>query len=152
MVEELATLPEIREKEEEYPDARFIWNYLKNLGYSDVVSAGILGNIMVEVGGNTLDLQPTIEADGYYGICQWNEKYYPEVVGASLEEQCDYLRDTIEPEIRVFSKDYSYKSFLAIDNVREAALAFATGYERCSKKSYTLRQDCAEVAYGYFTK
>ncbi len=136
--------------EEEYKDAKFIWNYLKDLGYSNTICAGILGNIMVEVGGNTLDLQPFARDGDYYGMCQWKGEYYPEVTGATLEEQCNYLRDTIEYEIRVFSRYYSYKDFLAIDNVREAALVFANSYERCSEKTYELRQDCAEVAYEYF--
>lgn len=141
-------LPQV--EEEEYEAAKFIWNYLKDLEYSDIICAGILGNIMVEVGGNTLDLEPFARDDDYYGMCQWKGEYYPDVSGATLEEQCDYLRDTIEYEIRVFSRYYSYEAFLAIENVREAALVFANSYERCSKKTYELRQDCAEVAYEYF--
>lgn len=145
-----AYLEEPQEETIEYEDAQYIWDYLKELGYSDYVSAGIIGNIMVEVGGNTLDLQPTIETDEYYGICQWKKKYFPKVVGASLEEQCNFLRDNIEYEIKTFHPKYSYEEFLSITDAREAALVFAQGYERCSKDSYESREDCAEIAYDYF--
>lgn len=46
-----------QQKEEEYPVATYIWSYFKELGYSNQVCAGILGNIMAEVGGQTLNIQ-----------------------------------------------------------------------------------------------
>ena len=45
------------EKSEEYESATFIWRYFKDKGYSDYAIAGILGNIMAEVGGQTLYIQ-----------------------------------------------------------------------------------------------
>lgn len=141
------------QKEEEYPVATYIWSYFKDLGYSDQVCAGILGNIMTEVGGNTLDIQYEISSSSYYGMCQWN-KAYSEIWGASLEEQCDYLRDTIKYEIDTFG--YSYKSgfdyndFLNLTDIKSAALAFAKCYERCGSGSYTTRQSNAIIAYNYF--
>lgn len=42
---------------EEYPVATECWFYLKDLGYNDYVCAGIIGNMMAEVGGGTLNLQ-----------------------------------------------------------------------------------------------
>ena len=42
------------EKSEEYESAAFIWKYFEDKGYSDYAIAGILGNIMAEVGGQTL--------------------------------------------------------------------------------------------------
>lgn len=102
------------EKEAEYPEATQIWTYLKNLGYNDYVCAGILGNIMAEAGGNTLNIQPLVQG-GFYGICQWNQAY-SEVWGASLEEQLDFLRDTIKYELDTFGyaygKDFDYGAFL----------------------------------------
>lgn len=140
-------------KEQEYPEATFVWSYLKNLGYSDYVCAGILGNIMTEVGGSTLAIQPTIYGNGYYGMCQWN-KVYSEIWGASLEAQCDYLRDTIINEFDLFGSSYkrnfTYDDFLSIEDVKEAALAFAKIYERCGSGSYKARKENAVVAYNYF--
>ena len=39
------------------PIATEIWLYLKKQGYNDYVCAGILGNIMAEVGGQTLNIR-----------------------------------------------------------------------------------------------
>ena len=141
------------QKEEEYPTAAYIWNYFKELGYSNQVCAGILGNIMAETGGNTLEIQATISGNGYYGMCQWN-KAYSNVWGASLEEQCDYLRDTIEYEFDTFGyaykRSFDYDSFLELTDIKDAALAFAKCYERCGSGSYYTRQQNAIAAYNYF--
>lgn len=149
------TLEEILEEVEvEFPEATYIWNYLHELGYSDVISAAIIGNMMVECGGYTLNLQVTIRSGIYYGVCQWNTNYYPNVIGCSLEQQCDVLRDSIKKEMDtfgfVYAKGFNYDTFLQMTNVRDAALAFAKTYERCASGSYRLRQNCAENALEYF--
>ena len=41
---------------DKYPEAYKIWHYLKKLGYNDYVCAGIMGNIMAECGGQTLNI------------------------------------------------------------------------------------------------
>lgn len=142
--------------ETEYETANIIWNYLKDLDYNDYVCAGILGNMMVECGGHTLDIDPTAETKSYYGICQWSRKYYPDVIGVSLDAQCNYLRDTIKYEIDTFgflySKKFNYEQFLTLEDEKDVALAFAKSYERCGSESYEIRQDCATVAYDFFTK
>lgn len=144
----------VKNIEIEFPEATYVWNYLHDLGYSDSISAAIIGNMMVECGGYTLDLQTTIESKTHYGICQWSKKYYPDVIDCSLESQCDFLRDTIQDEINTFGSKYltgfNYKNFLEMTNERDAALAFAKSYERCGSGSYELRQDCAEIALEYF--
>ena len=38
-------------KAKEFPTATYIWKYMKNLGWNDYICAGIMGNIMAEVGG-----------------------------------------------------------------------------------------------------
>lgn len=141
------------EKEAEYPEATQIWTYLKNLGYNDYVCAGILGNIMAEAGGSTLNIQPLVQG-GFYGICQWNQAY-SEVWGASLEEQLDFLRDTIEYELDTFGyaygKDFDYGAFLQLTDEKDAALAFSKCYERNAPSSYNIRQVNATKALEYFT-
>ena len=142
-----------RAKESEYPTAAYIWSYLKDLGYSDAVVAGIMGNLMAETGGHTLALKWNSQTPSYYGICQWN-KNYSEIWGASLEGQCNFLRDTIKYELNTFGymykKGFSYDTFLTIQNPKDAALAFAKSYERCGSDTYKLRQECAVEAYNYF--
>lgn len=141
---------------EENPVATSIWLYLKSLGYNDYICAGILGNIMAEVGGDTLDIQPYLydKDKGYYGICQWSSKYYPDIQGADLNTQLSFLKDTIENEIDTFghfhSEDFNYRKFIALEDIETAALAFARTYERCSPIYHTQRANNALVAYNYF--
>ena len=147
------------EKKAQYPVATQIWLYMKDLGWSDAVCAGIMGNIMAEVGGQTLNIRPYLYGHEsnrtYYGICQW---YLPnassKLKGASLEYQCNYLKNTIKKEFNVFGYKYSssmnYENFLALNDPAKAALAFAKCYERCASFSYNIRQKNAQKAYNYF--
>lgn len=140
-------------KYDEYPTATEVWVFLKKLGYNDFVCAGILGNMMAEVGGGTLDLQWYLGED-YYGLCQWNKYWYPEVYQADVSTQLKYLRDNIEDEFnyagRKYKENFYYEDFLEIKDEREAALSFAMCYERCNSKYYEIRANYAEVAYDYF--
>lgn len=145
-------------KFEEYPYATYIWLYcVKELGYSNEVTAGLLGNMMAEVGGGTLDLQYWLYSYGsgyYYGICQWSRDTYPDVRGQDLIFQCEYLAKTIEYELDTFGyayqSGYKYANFLELTSVEEAALMFAKCYERCVKSTYSVRQKNAVKAYDYF--
>ena len=141
------------ERMAEYPVATTIWNYLKNLGYNDYVAAGILGNMMAEVGGQTLDIQPTLSNGAYYGMCQWKMCYYPSASGLGTEGQLDLLANTIEQEFNEFghASGYSYEEFLNIQDEQAAALAFAKTYERCGSGSHSVRQKNATKALEYFT-
>lgn len=140
-------------KAAEYPAATQIWRYMKDLGWNDYVCAGIMGNLMAEVGGQTLDIQYWLYSSSYYGMCQWS-KGYSEIWGADLAEQCDFLRDTIKYEIDTFGyaykKGFNLDSFLNMTNERDAAKAFAKCYERCSSSTYNIRMNNAEKAYDYF--
>ena len=138
-----------------YETAEYIWEYFKSLGWSNTVVAGIMGNLMSEVGGQTLDIQYWLYGKGnHYGMCQWALKYYPEVEGADLDAQLEFLKNNIEYEINTFGykykKGFNYNQFLALENEREAALAFAKTYERCGGGGYTRRQNNATKAYNYF--
>lgn len=141
-------------KREEYLEATYVWEYLHNYGYNDYVCAGIIGNIMVEVGGYTLAIQPYLSSNTYAGMCQWSLRYRPEAKGLNLEEQCVFLTDTIESEFATFAwiyqSGFSYEAFKNMTDYEDAALAFAKVYERCGSGSYYLRQQCAATAYDYF--
>ena len=132
-------------KKEKYPEARKVWNYLKKLGYSDYVAAGIMGNLMTETGGNTLNIKPKAYSSNkkYYGICQWSKKYYPKVYGKNLDYQLSFLKNTIKNEFNTYgykyAKGFNYKSFLKLKDPKKAALAFAKVYERCGSGSYSKR-------------
>lgn len=145
------------QKELEYPYATFIWTFLHEQGYNDYVCAGILGNIMCECGGYTLNINPFVYGcnGAYYGMCQWSKRYCPGVQGQSLENQCYYLLSNIKQAFDtygyLYSSGFNYNSFLNLTNEKYAALSFAKCYERCSSASYTARQNCATFAYNYFT-
>ena len=140
-------------KAAEYPAATQIWRYMKAQGWNDYVCAGIMGNLMAEVGGQTLDIRYTLSSSGYYGMCQWS-RGYSQVWGAGLETQCDFLRDTIKYEFDTYGfkyqKGFNFNSFLNMMDAQQAALAFAKSYERCASGSYGVRQKNAVKAYNYF--
>ena len=145
----------LAEQEANYPVATKIWNYLRDtLGYNEYISAGIMGNIMGEVGGGTLHLKENLYyKDLYYGICQWSTGYI-EVWGQDLDYQLNFLKDTIKYEFDTFGfkyqNNFDYNTFLEMTNVKEAALAFAKCYERCAAYTYEARLKNAEKAYAYY--
>lgn len=147
-----------RVRAEEYPAATQVWLYMKEFGWSDYVCAGIMGNIMAECGGHTLDIQWWLYdySSCFYGVCQWSLYYCPEVKDLNLEQQLDYLHDTIEREFDYagfcYYSGFTYEDFLEMTNCRDIALAFAKVYERCGSGSYSIRQRNAEVAYEYFVE
>lgn len=145
------------EKETEYYYATNTWHYLKDLGYSDIACAGILGNLMAECGGHTLNLDPFLydaATGNYYGMFQWSIYYYPRAEGMTFEEQLDYYAETSIPIFKTWGKEYydgfTLDDFNELTDPRDAALAFAKVYERCSSRTYERRQDFSEVAYQYF--
>ena len=144
-----------KQKEKEYPVASAIWKYLKSLGYNDYVCAGIMGNIMAEVGGQTLNINPYARNKSYYGMCQWS-KGYSGVWGADLNGQCEFLAKSIRYELNTYGyayqKGFNYEKFISLTNEKQAALAFCKCYERCGPGSYKARQKNATTALNYFTK
>jgi hypothetical protein len=139
-------------KQAEYPEATYVWRFMKSKGWNDYVCAGIMGNMMAEVGGQTLALKPNLSGT-YYGICQWS-KSYGEVWGKDLAGQCEFLAKTIEYEFNTYGskyqKGFKFNNFLQMTNEKEAALAFAKAYERCASKSYGVRKKNATKALNYF--
>ena len=158
VVEEVVTESKVYTQEiydGQYTTVTYVWNYLKDAGYNDYVVAGIIGNMMAETGGQTLNLNWEAWSEGsYYGICQWSKKFFPEVIGQNLEGQLEFLLSNIKYEIDTFGYAYSsgfdFDSFLRLEDEREAALVFAKCYERCNSDYYSIRQDNATKAYEYF--
>lgn len=151
------SIPYWQTKFEEYPYATYIWLYLtKQLKYSNEVAAGIMGNIMAECSGGSLDIHywAYSATEYYYGICQWNKKNYSDVFDKGLEYQCNFLAKTIEYELNTFGyayqKGYNYEDFLKLTTPKESALMFAKCYERCTKGTYIVRQKYANIAYNYY--
>ena len=145
-------------REKKYPAASTVWHYLtETMELNEHVAAGILGNMMAEVGGQTLDLQVDCSGRGYYGICQRSRKYMVyDITGSNLDTQLEYLNKTIEDEFAVFgdlyTSGFTYQDFCNMQNAQDAAKAFAVVYERCGSGSYSVRKSNAVKAYEYYTK
>jgi hypothetical protein len=133
-----------------YDQAHQVWNYLKGLGLNDYVCAGIMGNIMAEVGGNTLDisLYSCVDTGTYYGICQWGwgrrDRLLSEY-GTSLDAQLKFLSVELNEIFPAGS------SFYNMQDEQEAALYFAKYFERCASYTYDVRLWNASTALEYFT-
>jgi hypothetical protein len=140
----------------EYPYAAEVWFRLRSEGMSPAAVAGILGNMMAETGGGTLNFKPGIY-DGtgsFYGICQWSTYYYPSVNGSDFDFQVDFLIETMPKEYKNFgscyARSFTLEDYYAMTSPEDAAMAFAKVYERCGSGSYGWRQWGAREAYNYF--
>ena len=126
---------------------------MKAQGWNDYVCAGIMGNLMAEVGGQTLDIsrwaQYSATNTKYYGICQWAGSRKQRLLndfGTTLESQLRFL------SVELFEVIPKGSSFYNMQDEKEAALYFAKYYERCGTSSYSVRQSNATIALQYFTK
>ncbi len=148
LLKEVANLTTYPDKE--YRQSTYVWTYLKSLGLNDYVCAGILGNIMAEVGGQTLDISKySMKAsENYFGMCQWaggRKERLLRDFGTTIDAQCQFLGVEL---FEVIPKD---NSFYSMQDEQEAALYFAKKYERCGSGSYSVRQKNATKALKYFT-
>jgi len=136
-------------QKEEYPVACGVWRYLReDMGLNPYVAAGIIGNMMAECGGQTLNLQPYLCVNNFLGLCMWYSPYTNGrlTYGADVTEQLEYLKDTLETNITLFGGDYDY--FISLENATDAAWYFSEYYERGGWHSVRARN--AETALEYF--
>lgn len=135
------------------------WKFLISSGYSEVIASAIIGNMRVETSGGKPGIDPTLgsyyKGGYYYGLCQWSEKYHPDLVGASFEAQLEHLVASMPKEFKTFGykykKGFTYEDFLSMTDPAEAALAFAKVYERCATWSFKLRLEPAKSVYEYYS-
>ena len=143
----------------QYAEAQIVWDALIEHGLSPVVASGIMGNIMAEVGGQTLDFSnwEYWSRGTHYGICQWGGGRKNTLLtkfGPDLEAQVKFLLYELEKEMNaygyLYQSGFGYDEFIQMSNVEQAALAFAKSYERCSSRYYNIRKTNAKKAYNYF--
>lgn len=125
-----------------YPVAATVWQRLREHGISGPVAAGIMGNMMAECGGHTLELMPYTYSGGFYGLCMWSLCYFPDVDGLGVVEQVDFLVDTLD---NIKDGGGSVEAFLDLTDARQAARYFSDYYERPAAWSEK-RADNAETA------
>lgn len=156
--EELKVVTTTTKSAEPVPVAQQIWNAMKSKGWSDNVCAGILGNIMAECGGGTLDIQPYAHGDGKtsYGICQWHNERKSDMLSfnnqnynttnnlPTIEHQVDY----IEYELDLYNIDILNTN----KTYEEIAYIFCVQFEIPNNKykKAEQRKQYAKIAYQNF--
>ena len=147
---------------EKYPEARLIWDTMISWGWTPETCAGIIGNMMAEVGGGTLDLSRWNSNGGCgYGLIQWTDERrsliksrygdYP-----SISEQLIFMKDEmfgINSTTKQISDEVLNQVLNADGNQTPESIAFifATHFERCAKQYRARRRGYARIAYDYFT-
>lgn len=152
-ISKVSTLPE-----GEYPEARLIWNTIKSWGYSDNVVAGIIGNMMAEVGGGTLTGLSNWHTDGCgYGLIQWTsgrQRLLKQLYGArpNIDQQLQFIKNELTGQNGVNRQvtEAQYNELLNASSPEAAAMTFARYYERCGSSYRAKRQSFARIAYNYF--
>lgn len=146
-------------KSEEYPIATQVWLYMKNnFGWSDIVCAGIMGNIMAEIGGGTLDFSDWNHDDGPYGMFQWlgqREIDIKQIYGTmpSIEEQLEFMYDELYGTDEVIQQvtDWQRDRIFNASTLEKVAVYFCIYFERPGNSGY-VRKGYARIAYDYFTE
>lgn len=148
-----------RVRAEEYPVATQAWLYMKNeLGFSDVVCAGIMGNMMAECGGCwTSDLDWDVHSSSGFGMIQWlggRKQQLFSIYGSnpSVENQLDFVKDELYGTNGVTKQvtDSQLDKIINAETPEDCAYAFACYYERCGEDHRWVRRDYARRAYEYF--
>lgn len=148
-----------RVRAEEYPVATQAWLYMKNeLGFSDIVCAGIMGNMMAECGGCwTSDLDWDVHSSSGFGMIQWlggRKQQLFSIYGSnpSVENQLDFVKDELYGTNGVTKQvtDSQLDKIINAETPEDCAYAFACYYERCGEDHRWVRRDYARRAYEYF--
>lgn len=142
---------------DEYPVATTVWLFLKEeMDYSNEACAGIIGNMMAECGGHTLELEWWLyNSTSHYGLCQWSAVYYPVMQGASLEEQLEYMLTSFPRVINeygyLYRTGFTHDDYATMTDAGDAAYAFCIIYEERPGGNQNYRRSLAEQALIYFT-
>lgn len=143
----------------EYPVATQVWLYMKNeFGWSDIVCAGIMGNMMAECGGHwSCDLQWNISGSSGYGMIQWvggRRKELLSIYGQNptIEDQLNFMKDELYGTNGVTKQvtDSQLNRIMNAKTPEDCAYAFACYYERCHEDYRIPRRNLAKIAYNYF--
>ena len=143
----------------EYPVATQAWLYMKNeLGFNDIVCAGIMGNMMAECGGCwTSDLDWDVHSSSGFGMIQWLGGRKQELFSIygetpSIENQLDFMKNELYGTNGVTKQvsDWQLDKIMNASTPEECAYAFACYFERCGEGHRAPRRGYARTAYEYF--
>lgn len=144
----------------EYPEVRLIWNTMRSWGWSPETCAGIIGNMMAEVGGGTLNLSRWNTGGCGYGLIQWTSgraalikrRYGSQ---PNISQQLQFMKDEMfgTNNTRKQISDSALNTILnksGTQTPESVALCFAANFERCGQAYRARRQGFARTAYNYF--
>ena len=154
------------EKSAKYPEATKVWLYMKEyFGWSDEVCAGIMGNIMAEIGGGASEgalgfgEKWKIDKSSGMGMFQWTSGRRKEIKSIygnnpTIEQQLEFMYDELYGTDGVTKqvKDSELEKILNGQSPESIAYSFATYFERCDPAYRSARKNYARFAYNYFTK
>ena len=160
-VKEPAAAPSITLPTGEYPEAQLIWNTMISWGWTPETCAGIIGNMMAEIGGGTLNLSNWNSNGGCgYGLIQWTGGRRSTLKGRygsypTIEQQLIFMRDELfgtnntrqQVNSSVLNKIMNTNGNESPESI---AFCFASNYERCASRYRARRQGYARIAYEYF--
>ena len=160
-IQKPASKPSITLPTGEYPEAQLIWDTMISWGWTAETCAGIIGNMMAEIGGGTLNLSNWNSNGGCgYGLIQWTgsrrsllkSRYgsYP-----NIEQQLIFMRDELfgtngtrqQVNSSVLNRIMNTNGNETPESI---AFCFASNYERCASRYRAKRQGYARIAYEYF--
>ena len=160
-VKEPAAAPSITLPTGEYPEAQLIWDTMISWGWTAETCAGIIGNMMAEIGGGTLNLSNWNSNGGCgYGLIQWTGGRRFTLKGRygsypTIEQQLIFMRDELfgtnntrqQVSSSVLNKIMNTNGNESPESI---AFCFASNYERCASRYRAKRQGYARIAYDYF--
>ena len=160
-VKEPAAAPSITLPTGEYPEAQLIWNTMISWGWTAETCAGIIGNMMAEIGGGTLNLSNWNSNGGCgYGLIQWTGGRRSTLKGRygsypTIEQQLIFMRDELfgtnntrqQVSSSVLNRIMNTNGGETPESI---AFCFASNYERCASGYRAKRQGYARIAYEYF--
>lgn len=143
-------------KAKEYPIATYVWLYMKNnFGWSDVVCAGVMGNIMGEIGRDMKFEKWNHRIP--YGMFQWlggRRQDIHRIYGEepSIDEQLEFMFDELygTDGVRQQLSDAKREKILNGKTPESVAQMFCDWFERPGGTG-RCRQGYARRAYEYFT-
>lgn len=163
LVQEKSNLQTVEEAEETVKQtipvsevALTVWNCMKKYGWNDIVCAGIMGNMMAEVGGQTFNLDYNSSGGCGYGLCQWTSgrrNLLLNMYGScpTIEQQVEFMyKELVGEGIPRQVSEEVYQALLNATSPEECALIFARKFERCGA-AFNARQKNARAAFDNFS-
>lgn len=136
--------------------ASIVWNCMKKYGWNDIMCAGIMGNMMAEVGGQTFNLDYNSSGGCGYGLCQWTggrRNLLLSLYGSkpTIDQQVEFMyKELLGDGVPRQVSEEVYQKLLNSSTPEECALLFAHKFERCGA-AFNARQNNARKALEAFS-